>query len=100
MNQYKIFKLANFYRRFIQGKIAAPFTSMLRTSSATGSSDNLTPTAVVVDNEVDGGGVGAIVKKTAKSKPAKAKSFPSSDGNSKKMTRYDGELLAIIEDLY
>lgn len=34
-------------------KIAAPLTSMLRTSSATRSSENLTPTAVVVKDDED-----------------------------------------------
>ena len=48
----------DFYRGFIQGfsKIAAPLTSMLRTSSSTDSSTSMTQIVVEYDGVDDGGG--------------------------------------------
>ena len=59
---------SDFYRRSIQGfsKIAAPLTSMLRTSSSTDSSTSATQIAVKCDG-VDGGG-GKSVEKSSKSR--------------------------------
>ena len=59
---------SDFYRRSIQGfnKIAAPLTSMLRTSSSTDSSTSATQIAVEYDG-VDGGG-GQLVEKSSKSR--------------------------------
>ena len=53
----------DFYRGFIQdfSKIAAPLTSMLRTSSSTNSSTSATQIAVEYD-EVDGGGGKSVTK--------------------------------------
>ena len=51
---------ANFYQRFIQGfsRIAAPFTSILKT---TGSFDNLAPKVSKADaNEIVGSGGGRV----------------------------------------
>ena len=61
---------SDFYRRFIQGfsKIAAPLTSMLRTSSST---DSSTSTAQIVVEFVGvdaGGGGGKSVEKWSKSR--------------------------------
>ena len=57
---------SDFYRGSIQGfsKIAAPLTSMLRTSSSTDSSTSATQIAVEYDG-VDGGG-GKLVEKSSK----------------------------------
>ena len=57
---------ANFYWRFIQGfsKIAAPLTSMLKTSSA--ANTQLQRSMVVDDEAVEGGGI--LNKKSSKSK--------------------------------
>lgn len=64
------------------GKIAARLTSMLRTSSATRSLENLTPTAVMVKDDEDNGGGGERISKSGKCKNidlVKAKNFLSSD---------------------
>ena len=59
---------SDFYRRSIQGfnKIAAPLTSMLRTSSSTDSSTSVTQIAVEYDGVGDGGG--KSVEKSSKSR--------------------------------
>ena len=114
--------LSDLYRRSIpRWKIAAPLTSMLRTSSSTDSSTSVTQIAVE-DDGVDGGG-GKSVEKSSKSRTVKKSEEPQRPEKSAKSigleepsflnsdtrlavakrslvkTRYkthDGELLAIV----